>query len=79
MVNFNFPPLMVEKDEFFSGTLLGIQQSCQQDVLFAATDTRGIGVRVADDSHEDSMTVTAAVIRAGIDLGQVRPIGQHLS
>jgi hypothetical protein len=64
---------MIEKDEFCGGILLGIQQCCQQDVLFAAIDTRGVGVRVTDHTHKDSMTVTAAVIRAGIDPGHGLP------
>ncbi len=63
---FDFPTLMVQQDQLLGGVSRGIQQAGQQDVVLATIDPLGVLMGVADDPHQQTVTVRSAVAGAGV-------------
>ena len=61
-----------------AGYLALVQQVGEERVFFLMADALRIVQRVLDYAHDDSLAVFFAVVRIGIDLRQIRAVGELL-
>ena len=73
---FLLPTLMIKNDQLFRRIDFFVQKIGNQHMLLAMADALRVVERVAEHADHDPVAVLLPVVRALVNLGQVRAIGQ---